>query len=478
MKVLVMDHLEEVFIGRSAELAFLDKLYNSNKFEMLIMHGRRRVGKSYLLTHFANKHKVNTVYFVGDKCSEKINVQNFCEELDKVLQAGDFLKSFERWSDVYSFLKNAEISERLVLIIDEFTYLFKSNPAYDSGLQIAIDTILKKKNIFLVLCGSEVSVIEDIIDNSSKPLYGRKTAELKLFPFTYKEARAFFPNYNDEQAVTAYSILGGIPFYLSLFNDKLSIKENIIKNCLSTTGVLFNEIETLLRMELKEPYFYKNIMLAINGGASTFNTIKDKVGEEPAKIAKYINVLVNLGFIKKEIPCGEKQNSRNTLYSICDNYFSFYFMFVYKKQNMLNGLISPELYYENEITKERLNAFIGHRFEGVCETFLKELFYNGKMPFFAENLGRWWGNNPVLKRQEEIDLLALDRNNALICECKYTSEKFDEKELSDLQDSALCINRKNKYFMIFSKSGITSSVQKKIKNNPAYTVFSIEDLMQ
>lgn len=469
---------EEFFVGRNTELAFLEKLYDSKTFEMLILHGRRRVGKSYLLGHFANLHKENTVYFIGDKSSEKTNVKNFCEELNKVLNAGDFLNSFEQWIDVYSFIKNTEITERLVIIIDEFTYLFNSNPAFDSGLQIAIDTILRKKNIFLILCGSEVSVIEDIIDNSSKPLYGRKTAELKLFPFTYKEARDFFPNYDNEQALTAYSILGGIPFYLSLFDDSRSIKENIITHCLSTTGVLFNEIETLLRMELKETYFYKNIMLAINAGASTFNTIKDKVGEEPAKIAKYLNVLCNLGFIKKEVPCGEKQNSRNTLYSICDNYFSFYFMFIFKKQNMLNGLISPNLYYERELTKERFNTFIGHRFEGICEIYLKDRFYNGKMPFFAENLGRWWGNNPVLKRQEEIDILALDNENALFCECKYTEQKFDEKQLLDLEDSSLCINRTNKYFMIFSKNGISSGVEDKIRGKGNYFVVTEEDLFE
>ena len=469
-------HAEAFFVGRNPELALLEKLYNSKKFEMLIMHGRRRVGKSYLLGHFAKLHRKNTVYFTGDKSSEKTNVQTFCDELNKVLHAGDFVNSFEKWSDVYSFLKNTEISERLVIIIDEFTYLYNSNPAYDSGLQIAIDTILRKKNIFLILCGSEVSVIEDIIDNSSKPLYGRKTAEIKLMPFSYKDARVFFPNYSNEEVITVYSIAGGIPFYLSLFDSRCSIKENIVTHCLSTTGVLFNEIETLLRMELKETYFYKNIMLAINAGASTFNLIKDKVGEEPAKVAKYLNVLCNLGFIKKENPCGQKQNSRNTLYSIYDNYFAFYFMFIFKKQNMLNGLISPELFYEREITKEKLNTFIGHRFEGVCESYLKDLFYNGKMPFFAENLGRWWGNNPVLKKQEEIDILAIDDENALFCECKYTSEKFDEKQLKDLEDSSLCINREKKYFMIFSKNGISRGVEKKICGNEMYTVITLDEL--
>ncbi len=467
---------DEIFIGRKKEIDLLEILYNSNKFEMLILHGRRRVGKSYLLGHFTKLHQGNVVYFTADKSSEKINVRNFCSELNTVLNAGDFINSFEKWSDVYSFLDNFDLNKRLVIIIDEFTYLYNSNPAFDSGLQNAIDRILKKKNIFLILCGSEISVIEDIIDDSTKPLYGRKTADLKLLPFTYKEARDFFPKYNEEQVVTVYSIVGGIPLYLSLFDDNLTIKENIVKNCLSTTGYLFNEIETLLRMELKETHFYKNIMLAINSGASTLNTIKDKVGEESAKIAKYLGVLANLGFIKKEIPCGEKGKSRNSIYSISDNYFAFYFEFIFKKHNMLNGLIKPDLYYDKEITKQRLNTYIGYRFEGVCETYLKEQFYEGKMSFFAEDLGRWWGNNPVLKKQEEIDILAIDSDNALFCECKFTEEKFDEKQLKDLQDSSLCIHRSNKSFIIFSKNGVTSGVEKLIKDDKRYSVVDLKDL--
>ena len=303
-----------------------------------------------------------------------------------------------------------------------------------------------------------------------------RSYQISVLNFTYDKGNFNPLHHYTMTDISDGSILGGIPFYLSLFNDTRSIKENIIKNCLSTTGVLFNEIETLLRMELKETYFYKSIMLAINAGASTLNTIKDKVGEEPAKVAKYLNVLCNLGFIKKEIPCGEKQNTRNTLYSICDNYFSFYFMFIFKKHNMLNGLISPELYYEREFTKEKLNTFIGHRFETICETYLKEQFYNGKMPFFAENLGRWWGNNPVLKKQEEIDILAFDDSNVLFCECKYTEDKFNEKELKDLQDASLCMNRPNKYFMIFAKNGVSSGVKKQIGNNNSYFVITLEDL--
>ena len=457
-----MSSSKEFFIGRKRELSLLDSLYNSDTFEMLIMHGRRRVGKSYLLAHFAKLHSENTIFFTGDKSSEKTNVQKFCEELKRVLKVSDFIDSFEKWSDIYSFFKDKELKERLVIIIDEFTYLYNSNPAYDSGLQNAIDRILKNKNIFLILCGSEVSVIEEIIDNSSKPLYGRKTAELKLLPFDYIEARDFFPNYSKEDYIKAYSILGGIPLYLKLFDDRLSVKENVIKNCLSQTGVLFNEIETLLRMELKETYFYKNIMLAINAGASTFNTIKERVDENSAKVAKYMNVLCNLGFIKKEVPCGEKSNSRNTLYSICDNYFAFYFMFIFKKQNMLNGLISPELYFEREMNDERLNVFIGHRFESICETYLKKLFYNGKMPFFAENLGRWWGNNPVLKKQEEIEKMQLN----------FLQQKYEEKNKSQLFAAASDLVKLNGAFSRVAKEGKESIVETSYNPDDILTPYS------
>ena len=169
---------------------------------------------------------------------------------------------------------------------------------------------------------------------------------------------------------------------------------------------------------------------------------------------------------------------------------------------MLNGLISPEMYYEKELTKVKLNTFIGHRFEQICETYLKEQFYNGKMPFYAENLGRWWGNNPVLKKQEEIDgeliissnspnervkakskacldrtyLLATDDENAVICECKYTEDPFDEKQLKDLQDSALCVTQQNKSYIIFSKNGVSSGVENHLKNLPGYSVITLDDL--
>lgn len=467
-----------MFVGREKELLLLESLYDSNRFEMLVVHGRRRVGKSFLLSHFANRHRGNTIFFTADKSSERVNVENFCSEMKNIVKTGDFLGSFSSWYDVFSFLGAAESTERTVIVMDEFTYLLKADPSFDSKLQNAIDRILKQRNVFLILCGSEISVMERLFDDSSKPLYGRKTAELKLEPFSYTEARRFFPNYNEEDSIVAYSILGGIPLYLSLFDDSLSIRDNVIKNCLESSGYLFNEVETLLQMELKESGFYKEILLAINSGALALGEIKNKVSSDSAKIAKYLAVLMNLGIIKKETPCGERERSRNTLYSMADNYFAFYFQFIYRNRNSLNGLIPPAGFFDRFIGKERLGSFIGHRFEGICESYLKARFYAGRMPFYATDIGRWWGGSRISKEPVEIDVLALDDENALICECKYTERPFDEKQLSDLFESGTCIDRKNKYYMIFSKSGVTSSVLEKVAGLNNFKIVGLLDLFE
>ena len=143
---------------------------------------------------------------------------------------------------------------------------------------------------------------------------------------------------------------------------------------------------------------------------------------------------------------------------------------------MLNGLIAPEKYYDREFSKENLSAYMGRIFEKICADYLKEKSYNGELPFFAEEVGRWWGNNPTTKKQEEIDILALDSENAVLCECEYTEEPFDEKQLSDLKTASECIKRTNKYYWIFSKNGVTSGVKNSIRKNEQFHVVSLNAL--
>lgn len=450
-----------MFIGRKKELAFLKELWESHRFEMLILHGRRRVGKSCLLAEFGRAYSGQCVFFTADRGSEASNVRRFVKELALKAHAGSYVEQFTTWEEVFSFIGDFSFPERFLIIIDEFTYLSYGDKAFDSRLQNAIDHIFSKKNIFLILCGSEVSTIEDIINNSARPLYGRKTAELKLFPFGYREAKNFFPGYTNEEALETYMILGGMPLYLSLFDPKISPKQNIIHHILSTTGYLYNEVDTVLRMELTETTLYKAILSAISAKKLNLNDIATKVGEANTKVSKYLSVLRNLSIVQKEVPCGEKENKRNALYYIADNYFAFYFTFIESHKTMLNGLIEPEAFYETELTNESLMNYFGFRFEGVCREYVTDRARSGLLPFYPETLGRWWGNNREKKKQEEIDIVALNKTSALFCECKYKRERFGRAEWQDLLEASECVSREKKYFMAFSKSGFEEEVKEK-----------------
>lgn len=439
-----------MLIGRKKELSFLNELYNSDKFEFLILHGRRRIGKSYLLTNFI-KDKKNSIYYVADKSNEENNVKLFVKELKKIYNFL-YLDNFSSWYEVFDFLNNIEIKERLTIIIDEFSYLLFKDDAFDSKLQNAIDNILKNKNIFLILCGSEVGTIINLINDSSKPLYGRKTAELELKSLNYLEAREFFPKYNNLDALKAYLILGGTPMYLSLFNDTLSLKENIIKNIISSTGFLFNEVENLLRTEFKEITLYYNILKIINYKKMNLNDIASKVYEDNAKVAKYLNILIKINLVNKFIPVGEKENKRNALYGIVDNYFSFYFTFIAPNLNVLNGLMSPNTFYDNYLNANELNNFFGPRYELICHDFIKMAIYNNELPQI-KMLGYWWGK--INNIATEIDILGLNDNLAIIGKCKFRNKNYNDVDFKKLVDSTNFIKKKNKIYLIFNISNIS-----------------------
>lgn len=439
-----------MLIGRKKELSFLNELYNSDKFEFLILHGRRRIGKSYLLTNFI-KDKKNSIYYVADKSNEENNVKLFVKELKKIYNFL-YLDNFSSWYEVFDFLNNIEIKERLTIIIDEFSYLLFKDDAFDSKLQNAIDNILKNKNIFLILCGSEVGTIINLINDSSKPLYGRKTAELELKSLNYLEAREFFPKYNNLDALKAYLILGGTPMYLSLFNDTLSLKKNIIRNIISNTGFLFNEVENLLRTEFKEITLYYNILKIINYKKLNLNDIASKVYEDNAKVAKYLNILIKINLVSKFIPVGEKENKRNALYGIVDNYFSFYFTFIAPNLNVLNGLMSSNAFYDNYLNVNELNNFFGPRYELVCHDFIKMAVYNEELPQI-KMLGYWWGKINGLAI--EIDVLGLNDNLALIGECKFRNKIYNDVDFNKLIDSTNFIKKENKLYLIFNVSNVS-----------------------
>lgn len=404
-----------MFIGRKYELGTLNKLYNENKFHFIVMYGRRRVGKTTLLTEFCKDKP--SIFFVAEEYNDKIALDSFSDRILSYFGLGGLVSRFESWEKAFLFLAEQAKDKRLVVVIDEFPYIVNSNKRIPSLLQNLIDHHLKDTKLFLIICGSSVSFIEKEVLGYKSPLYGRRTAQLIVEPFNFFESRDFFPNYDFENQVIAYGVLGGIPQYLSNFDDTKDIYENIKTKILDKASYLYEEPKLLLKQEVREPALYNSIIEAIASGSSKLNEISTKVGVDTDKCSKYISTLINLKILEKITPVGLKEKSRKSIYKIKDNFFRFWYRFIFNNKALIEqGLVDEVI--EKKI-KPFINNFIGTVYEEICIDYLKILNKNKALPFIFEKIGKWWGNNPYKKCEEEIDIIALDEDNIIFGECKW-----------------------------------------------------------
>lgn len=446
-----------MFIGREEELRLLENLYASPRFEFLMLYGRRRIGKTFLLQEFAKKH--NCIFFSAMEKNDPMNLRDFSETVQLYFD-GSFISSFSDWKAAFEYIGKKSVGNRTLIIIDEFPFVAEENPTVKSILQHQIDKDWLNKNIMLVLCGSNISYMQKEVMGEESPLYGRSTAQLEVQKFDFLTASNFFPKYSYTDKLIVYGILGGIPRYLAEFNPEKSIKENIKDKILRPGAFLKEEPLSLLRMEVRETNIYNSILQTVAGGTNRSSEIAAAIHEEQTKVNKYIGTLVNLRLITKVVPCGEKQDSKKGIYKISDNFFAFWYKFEFANRNYYNFI--GEEASVNEIM-ENINEYMGLPFEEICQQYIALQAKKGNLPFIPYYLGKWWGNNPEIKAQDNIDILALSKNKdkGLFCECKFTNRKCDEKEFIDLLNSAKAFSTvKDSWLYVFSKSGWTKGAEK------------------
>jgi len=465
-----------MFIGRQNELKLLEELYRSDGFEFLVMYGRRRVGKTSLLREYAMTHK--TLFFSAQEKNDSLNLSDFSRVVQTSLTGGDF-GIFRDWEAAFQYIGEHTGREKITLIIDEFPFIAQENPTVKSILQHIIDHRWAQQNIFLILCGSSVSFMVNEVMGYKSPLYGRSTSQMEVEPFDYLDSAAFYPGYSHTDQLLAYGILGGIPCYLQRFSDKRTIAENIQREILRTGSFLKDEPQLLLKMELREPAVYNSIFEAIAGGASRMNDIAQKIKEESAKCSRYISTLKEIRLIDKITPCGEDESTKRTVYRITDNFYIFWYRYIFANRSYYE-LLGEEA-AAREITAD-LSDMMGAVFEQVCQQYMVRMAKAGKLPFVPFRMGKWWGNNHAKRRQDDIDILALDRSGsrAVFCECKFRNELFDIQEYRDFMDAcAIFTQISERHYYLFVKSGYTKDVEKQaaadgVKLLTVDNLFSIE----
>ncbi|WP_455617892.1 ATP-binding protein [Eisenbergiella sp.] len=439
-----------MFIGRERELASLNQLYISERFEFVVIYGRRRVGKTALINRFIKEK--NAIYFMGVESNAKQNLENFSRnilEYGAGIQAETAFLSFQA---ALEYVFRLSEKERLILAIDEYPYVARASKSLASTLQLLIDKYKDTSKLMLILCGSSMSYMEDQVLAYKAPLYGRRTAQMKIQPFDFADTCRYFRNFSEEDQALIYGIVGGTPQYLLQINDRLSVEENIKNTFLNPISSMFEEPENLLKQEVREPALYNAIITAIATGASRMAEISTKVGEDTSVCSTYLKNLILLGLIRKETPYGEK-SSRKSIYSIDDNMFRFWYRFVPENYSMIARGAS-DLAYKR--IQPNLPDYMGKVFEEICKQYLWKLLLSGESSVEFKELGRWWGNDPSARSQTEIDIMGeQDKDTALFGECKWTNEKVDTGVLETLMKRSQLFPYKNVRLYLFAKNGFT-----------------------
>jgi hypothetical protein len=461
-----------MFIGRENELNTLNRLYNSDKFEFAVIYGRRRVGKTALINEFVNDK--DNIFFTGVETNAKQNLDNFSScimEYNTGLATG---ASFNNFQAALEYVFELAKTKRIVLVIDEYPYVARASKSLASTLQLLIDKNKDTSKLFLILCGSSMSYMEDHVLAYKAPLYGRRTAQFKIKPFEFSEVCRYFKNFSDEDKALAYGIMGGTPQYLIQLDDKLSIEENIKNTHLNPSSSIFEEPNNLLKQEVREPAIYNAVITAIATGSSKMNEISNKIDEDTSVCATYIKNLITLGIVKKESPYGEK-STRKTIYSIEDNMFRFWYRFVPENTSVISRGATDLAY--SRIAPE-LSSYMGSVFEDICKQYLWKLLLEGKCAVSFTELGRWWGANSKTKTQEEIDIMGTDKDSALFGECKWTNEKVDLGILETLVERSTLFSYKKTHFYLFAKTGFTKGCIDRANKMGNVTLVTYEDILK
>ena len=444
------------FIGRESELKVLDREFNRES-GFVVIYGRRRVGKTTLIKEFI-KNK-DAMYFLATEEMEKENIKRFSNTLAEHT-GQDYLKNanFSDWEDLFKIFAACKPDTKKVLVIDEFQYLVNVNPAYGTIFQRIWDEILKDKNVMVILCGSLISMMTTHVLSYSSPLYGRRTAQIRLSPLKFTELLRTNPNKSFEQFVETYSITGGVPKYFDFFDNDEPLMENVEREVLQKGGFLYEEPVFLLEKEVRELVSYFSIMKNIAGGNHKVSALAGILEMPSNALSPYLKTLMDLDLVEKRIPVTEKQpeKSRKGLYFVNDHFIEFWFRFVYAYKGELE--LENTEYVLGKIKKSFIENHVSFVYEDICRELLSVLCREGKINFIPNKIGSYWSSNI------EVDVAAIDEESKsiLLGECKYHVQPVDADVLFELKEKTEKISEISEYkkiYAVFSKSGFTNRLR-------------------
>ena len=428
--------------------------FEKSKKKALAIYGRRRVGKTELvLDYVKNSAEKKWVYFQCTSFDYGACLRDFVTAIKPYFSEDELLDSFQTFKDLFTYI-NRVSKEKYVFVIDEFPFLCKKNESALVEFQWIIDHSLGGGKI--VLLGSNMSFMKNQISNINAPLYGRFDEMIEILPFSFKEVLQLFPKFED--AVSVYSMTGGVALYVMLFKEYSSVNKAIKGLFFERNGRMLQEAGNMLMQEVRDVTSYVAILRAISGSEKDSGQIAKKSGMDARGIFPYLKKLQELGIITTvENPLTSKKREKR--YKICDQLFRFNYTFIEPNISMITALGSESVKY---VLDEKYNEYLGFVYEDIIRSSCYEYAVSGILPFVPQVVGKWWGN--IMKEGEwqesEVDLVAYDDKNIIIGECKYRNKMVGLGELQELKEKAAFIPLKNRkvYFMLAGRKGFTKEL--------------------
>ncbi|MCD4673575.1 MAG: ATP-binding protein [Anaerolineaceae bacterium] len=438
-----MNH--SAFVGRERELGVLQREWNSGKAGMLTLYGRRRVGKTRLITHWIKCAAPRALYWVAAPTSPVDQLRSFSQALFGFESNASVPDNFSYGSWRQAFEQAARMAEheRFALVLDEFTYLIALEQGLAGVLQNAWDHQLKQSKIFLIISGSHLGMMERGVLSYQAPLYGRSTSKLHLSPLPFAATKGMFPDYEAEDRVALYAIFGGVPAYWEQFEPKLSLDQNIKRHLLSDSNLTQDEPRLLLQDFVSDIHNYVAILRAIAYGYRTPKEIASASGLNDRHISMYLRNLLKTGFVERRVPATAASASRQGRHHITDPYLRFHYRFLSRRQTQLALGVHDQALAE---IKKHLVDFIGtHTWEELCREWLLRASGKGLLPFLPDQVGSIWN------REAQIDVAGVNYmdKTLILGECKWGNRVVGVDVLKNLVDKTEKVLPKDGQWKVF-----------------------------
>lgn len=465
-----------MFVDRASELEFLNSLLTRTRpsvAQMVLLYGRRRVGKTLLARHWAESASLPTIYFAAEQEPAGIQRRKLYAKMLGVPMTQ--APTFEAWADLWSAFVPLLKGQRTILILDEVTHLAESDPAFLSALQHTWDQQLKQSPVIVLLSGSHVHTMETLLAHGS-PLFGRFTGQLHLEPFAFPNLRPFVPNWTAEERVGLYALVGGVPAYLEWINPQVSLSKNLRTVFLDQRSPFAGEPDTLLHDVLSEPRMHRGILQAIGLGAHTLDEISNGSLISKTHLPAYLQRLQELRFVERRLPVtvppSKRLKSRQGRYHLADPFLRFYFRFIAADRAEIG--FDPDVAMST--IQEHLRAFVGATaFEELSRTWIVRSSVARRLPFQIQDVGSHWS------RKVQVDVVGINwsKKEILAGECKWGTNTVAREVLQELLETKLPRLLKDlpdegagwkAHTIAFSRVGFTRAAQEMAKANKTMLV--------